>query len=90
MGYNIFDIVEGNVNRALNRNSDIAEKRIAICYKCPLYSTRFGGQCNSKLWLNPETGDVSIEQKDGYKKGCGCILKSKVAATNSKCPAGKW
>lgn len=90
MGYNVFDIVEGNINRALNRNQEVARERIRICYSCPLYSQNFGGQCNSKLWLNPLTGDVSTEQKDGYKKGCGCILKSKTSATNAKCPAGKW
>ena len=90
MGYNVFDIIEGNINRALNRNQEIAQKRIRICYSCPLYSQNFGGQCNNKLWLDPITGDVSTEPKDGYKKGCGCLIKSKVAATNTKCPVGKW
>lgn len=88
--YDIFDIVEGNFNRALNRKEEIATKRIQICYSCPLYSQKLGGKCNNKLWYNPNTGDVSTEQKDGYKKGCGCILKSKVRATNAKCPIGKW
>lgn len=87
---NVFDIVEGNINRALNRNQNIAQQRIQICYACPLYSTVFGGKCNNKLWLNPLTGDVSTEQKDGYKKGCGCIIASKVRATNARCPLGKW
>ena len=90
MEYNIFDIVEGNINRALNRNEDLAEKRLQICYSCPLYSTKFGGKCNNKLWLNPITGDVNVEQKDGYVKGCGCIILSKVRATNAHCPADKW
>ena len=26
-------------------------------------------ECNSKLWLNPETNDTSIDAKDGYVKG---------------------
>ena len=90
MEYNIFDIVEGNINRALNRNEDIAEKRLEICYSCPLYSKKLGGKCNNKLWLNPNTGDISIEKKDGYVNGCGCLLKSKVRATNAKCPVNKW
>lgn len=90
MEYNIFDIVEGNINHALNRNSDISKKRMQICFQCPLYSTKYGGQCNKKLWLNPLTGDISTEKKDGYKRGCGCLLKPKTSATNASCPAGKW
>ncbi len=90
MKYNIFDIVEGNVNRTLNLKEELANQRIQICYQCPLYSQKFGGQCNNKLWYNVNTGDISLEQKDGYVNGCGCILKSKVRATNAKCPIGKW
>lgn len=29
-----------------------------ICKQCPLYKDAFGGQCNPRYWLNPETGDV--------------------------------
>lgn len=46
--------------------------------------------CNSKLWLNPETGDVSDTVRDGYYKGCGCRLDAKTTLINEKCPAGKW
>lgn len=66
------------------------EKRLEICRKCPIYSTRFGGMCNNQLWMNVKTEDVSIEQKDGYIKGCGCILASKVKGVGGTCPAGKW
>lgn len=58
-----------------------------ICYACPLYKK---GICNSKLWLNPVTGDVSTKAKDGYKRGCSCILTSKTRVSAAKCPAGKW
>lgn len=87
----ILNIIEGNINRVLNKNKELSEYRLQICKACPLYSQRFGGQCNNKLWLDPISGKVSVDKVDDrYKKGCGCIILSKVAATNSKCPAGKW
>lgn len=46
--------------------------------------------CNRKLYLNPETDDVSLEPKKGYFKGCGCRTKAKTRLLNEKCPAGKW
>ena len=46
--------------------------------------------CNAKLYVNPETNDVSTEPKEGYIKGCGCHLEWKIKNINSKCPAGKW
>lgn len=61
-----------------------------ICEVCPLFVNRNGGICNSSLWLNVETGDVSSTPKDGYKKGCGCLLQYKVKGENAKCPVGKW
>ena len=47
-------------------------------------------ECNSKLWLNPETNDVSREKKDGYVKGCGCRISAKIRVSAERCPAGKW
>ena len=41
-------------------------------------------------FLNSKTGDVSTEEKDGYKRGCGCRLSAKVRDLDSVCPAGKW
>jgi hypothetical protein len=49
-----------------------------------------GEVCNSKLWYNPETEDVSTVQKDGYSNGCGCRLKAKTTLPNATCPVGKW
>lgn len=46
--------------------------------------------CNSKLWLNPDTGDISVHEKNGYKRGCGCRLLAKTKLKTAKCPAGKW
>lgn len=83
-------IINGHINEVLGKNTDIALDRLSICYSCPLYSPKLGGTCNSKLWLNPNTGDVSTVQKDGYKQGCGCRLEAKTRVLESSCPLGKW
>ena len=88
--YNVGNIVKGMVNDALDLNQDISETRLKICRICPIYSSQYGGLCNRKLWLNPKTGDVSIEKKDGYYKGCGCKLSWKTTVIDEQCPAGKW
>jgi hypothetical protein len=69
---------------------ELSRNRMNICYKCPLYSSKYGGLCNNELWLNKETGDVSTEQKEGYKRGCGCLLNSKTRISSAKCPLEKW
>ena len=68
----------------------LSEKRLNICYRCPIYSSKYGGTCNNKLWLNIETRDISLEPKTGYKNGCGCILESKTKNPASSCPLDKW
>lgn len=87
---NIGNIVTGHLNEVLGLNKDLVTERIKICKICPLFSQKFGGVCNSRLWLNVETGDVSLEAKPGYKRGCGCRLNAKLTLSNEKCPVGKW
>lgn len=86
----IGNIIKGHVNEVLNKNGDISKQRMQICLECPIYSTRFGGQCNGKLYLNPKTNDISLERKQGYFKGCNCRLNAKTRIKAEKCPAGKW
>lgn len=86
----IGDIIHGHVNEFLNVNADISTPRLQICFACPLYSTKLGGLCNNRLWLNPNTGDVSTTEKEGYKRGCGCRLRSKTRLPHAVCPLGKW
>lgn len=83
-------IVKGHINEALGINKNLSEERLEICYKCPLYSSKFGGLCNNRLWYNPNTGDVSIDQQDGYKRGCGCRLLAKTKVPEASCPVNKW
>lgn len=86
----INDIVKGHANELLGLNVDISEKRLEICMKCPIYSPRYGGICNDKLWLNPETDEISTSRKEGYIRGCGCRLSAKTTLPNASCVAGKW
>lgn len=88
---NIGNIIKGNANAFFGLNKDISEERIKICKKCPLFTKRLGLYiCNPNLYINIETGDVSSTKKDGYKHGCGCIIKSKTSVLDEKCPLSKW
>lgn len=86
----IGNIVQGHMNEILGLNKDLKQERLKICYACPIYSPRLGGICNSKLWLNPVTGDVSTVKKDGYVNGCSCRLNAKATLSAAHCPANKW
>lgn len=64
---NIGNIIEGHVNEFFGLNKDISEERTKVCKQCPLYTIKLGtAVCNSSLYLNTKTGDVSTEPKDGY------------------------
>ncbi len=86
----ITDIIKGHANEFLGLNEDMSQKRLAICKKCPIYSPSYGGLCNSDLYINPETGRISFEAKEGYVRGCGCRLKAKTTLPNSHCIINKW
>lgn len=86
----MFDIANGHIKEAFDINTELSKSRLKICYSCPLYSTKFGGLCNNRLWLNVNTGDVSEYQKEGYVRGCGCRLQAKTRLPNAKCIIGKW
>ena len=65
-------------------------ERLEICKKCPIYDSTRGGRCNSNLWINPDTEDVSTYAKPGYIRGCNCIIGIKARNLNNHCIAGKW
>lgn len=57
----------------------IAEERLAICYKCSVRSKR--NVCSSR----------NFEVINGVKTyGCGCPLTAKTKSLISKCPLSKW
>lgn len=88
----ITDIVEGFYNSATNKKQDLYETRIQVCKSCKLYikDKIFGARCNSKLFLDPKTDEVSKTRKSGFIRGCGCVLKAKCRVKQSKCPLRKW
>lgn len=65
------------------------KEREEICNKCPIYNLR-NETCNPKLWINPDTNEVSITAKSGFIRGCGCLIKTKMRNLNNHCVAGKW
>jgi len=88
----INQIAEGFYNNLTGKKEDLYEQRIKICGKCKLFrkDSMFGGVCNSRLYLNPETEEVSRVRKEGFYRGCGCVLKSKGRVESAHCPAKKW
>ena len=83
-------ILKGHINEFLGLNKDITKERLKICLACPLYLEEWGGRCNPKLWMHPQTKDVSVTMKDGYKKGCGCRLIAKTSLLDAVCPCDQW
>ena len=65
------------------------KEREQICKECPIYEP-YKGICNPKLYLNPDTGDVSTTPKNGYIRGCGCMISYKLKNPNNHCTVGKW
>ena len=49
-----------------------------------------GGICNPHLYIHPDTEDVSVYEKPGYIKGCGCRLQAKTRLIDAKCIINKW
>lgn len=87
----MLNIIEGHINELLGLNDDISKKRLLICRQCPLYKrTYFGPICNSKLYYNPTTNELSETPKEGFIQGCGCRLEAKTTLINEKCIIGKW
>lgn len=63
------------------------DERLDICNKCPIYSNK---RCNSNLWINPDTDEISTYAKIGYIRGCNCIVSIKARNKYNHCVAGKW
>lgn len=65
------------------------EQRLNICKKCPIYEPK-KQICNSKLWINPDTDEVSTYAKVGFIRGCHCVMTMKARNPHNHCIAGKW
>lgn len=71
---------------------NFAEKRLKICKNCAIskIDDEWGLQCDSRKYINPTTNEASWFKKEGWVKGCGCILQYRCANINNHCVAGKW
>ena len=65
------------------------EEREEICKKCPILEP-YRRVCNPKLYLNPDTNEVSTTPKAGFIRGCNCAVFIKMKNLNNHCVAGKW
>lgn len=78
----------------INENdlSDFAKKRLAICKECLLYKNdpEKGPICNPAKYMSPDGKEISYFKKEGWIKGCGCLINFRVIQQNSKCVAKKW
>lgn len=85
-------IAKGFFNNLTNRKEELYNERINICRSCKLLAVDniFGPICNSRLYVNPETNEVSKVDKPGFTNGCGCVLNSKCRVPEAKCPLGRW
>lgn len=87
---NIKDIIDGHIKEFCSINEELSKSRMQICRKCPIFSKKMGGICDSKLWINPNTDEISVSKQPGYIRGCGCRLNSKTRLPNAVCIADKW
>ena len=70
---------------------ELINKRLDVCKVCPLYKdTPNGPVCNPSKYISPDGEDWSYFKKDGWVKGCNCLLKNKTRGLNNKCIVGKW
>ena len=65
------------------------DERRKICQECPIFSSA-RAICNPKLWINPDTNEVSTSAKAGFIRGCNCHVLIKMRNLNAHCVAGKW
>ena len=69
---------------------EIIDVRLGICKQCPLYKeSAFGPVCDSDKYMNNKS-EISYISKDGFKRGCGCLIRQKSANPSNHCTFGKW
>ena len=88
----INDIISGHLKNLFNQEEELYKERNKVCKSCPLYKIDniLGEICNSKLYVNLETGQTSNYPKMGYLNGCSCKIDQKARLVYEKCPLEKW
>lgn len=73
-------------------NQELFNERMEICKKCPLYKEDKirGPICDSNKFISSDGTKWSWFRKEGYIRGCGCHLTSKIRSQNNSCIVGKW
>lgn len=87
--HQVKEIAEGYTNWALGRENDLADKRMTICLKCPLYNSATD-KCDSSRGINTKTGEVVKYPGEDIVMGCGCVMSAATRSTSKKCVLGKW
>ena len=71
--------------------NELAEKRLEICKKCPLYKqTESGHICDGSKYISHDGKDWSKFPKKNYRRGCNCILEKKVKHPSNHCIVNLW
>ena len=52
--------------------------------------TEYGMRCDERKWISPDGTQASFFKRDGWIKGCGCLLNSKTKNPSNHCVCGKW
>jgi hypothetical protein len=91
MSSQLEQISEGFYNLLMQKEQELYEDRIAICKTCKIMKNDnvFGPICNSGLYLNPITDEVSYIPREGFNHGCGCVLSAKARVKEATCPNRK-
>lgn len=88
----IHQIIQGTIFNLLNKEEELYLERMKVCSKCKLLKVDkiFGETCNSTMYLNPKTNELSPIPRPGFIHGCGCVLGSKNRVKEAECPLKKW
>lgn len=78
-----------NQKNEIKNMKEYDTERLQICKRCPIFKPS-DETCNSNLWINPNTDEISDTAKPNYIRGCGCKVMIKMRNKNSHCIAGKW
>lgn len=88
-GIKIKQIAEGWTNYVLGKETELSQKRLKICKKCPLYEEK-SDRCDGNKCYNKETGEISKFPQKGFICGCNCYMKKATRSVSKKCNLGKW
>lgn len=86
------DIIEGHYKEITNQETELYNRRIAICRKCPLYTIKegLGEVCDAKKCWNEKEKAIETVPSANNICGCNCRLAAKTRLKNGICVLNKW